>query len=78
MMEKRYTIEQISKAVGMNKETVERLRKWRVGWSQRGYTLEEVKTILKGYPPLPREAISPRAWKALELRDRLEKEGGEA
>ena len=76
MEEPRYTAAQIALVAGTDPAYIMELRRLHlVEWHQKGYTLEEVRSILKGYPLLERAEINPRAFKALELYDRLTKGG---
>jgi len=71
----RYRWEQISKVTGLPVHRLEEKRRFtRVDWNANGYTVDEVRAILMGAPLLPREQINPRAFKALELWDRLAEE----
>ena len=71
-METRYSFDQISKVSGIAVYRLEeRRRQLRVDWHPKGYTLEEVKKILCGHPLCERSMITPRAYKALELWDKL-------
>ncbi len=70
--ETRYTFDQIGRVTGLPMNTLEYFRKNRnLWWHPKGYTLEEVRKMLHGYPLVERESINPRAYKALELYDRL-------
>ena len=71
----RYSFEQISKVSGITVYRLEeRRRQLGVEWHPKGYTVEEVTRILCWHPLLEREKINPRAYKALELHDRLTEE----
>ena len=75
MNEPRYTAAQIALVAGTDPAYIMELRRLHlVEWRQKGYTLEEVRAILKGIPLLEREKINPRAYKALDLLDRLTEE----
>ena len=75
-MDTRYRFDQISKVSGIAVYRLEeRRRQMGVDWDAKGYTLAEVKKILCGHPLIERSTINPRAYKALELYDRLTKEG---
>lgn len=68
----RYSFDQISKVSGIAVYRLEeRRRQLGVFWHPKGYTVEEVNRILCGHPLLKRAEINPRAFKALELLDRL-------
>ena len=68
----RYMFDQISKVSGIAVYRLkERRRQLGVDWHPKGYSLKEVKKILCGHPLLERAAINPRAYKALELWDKL-------
>lgn len=76
MEETRYSFDQIAKVTGLRMSDLENRRRFsRVNWHAKGYMLNEIKTILDSYPLLNRAEINPRAYKALELYDRLTKEG---
>ena len=76
MNEPRYTFAQIALVSGTDPAYIAELRRQRMVEWQQSYTLDQVKAILKGYPLLERAEINPRAFKALELYDRLTKGGG--
>ena len=72
MNETRYTLAQAALISGTDPATLNDIRRIRlIDWRQKGYTLDEIRTILAGHPLLPRDQINPRAYKALELWDRL-------
>lgn len=75
MNEPRYTFAQIALVSGTDPAYIAELRRQRMVEWQQSYTLDQVKAILKGYPLLERAEINPRAFKALELYDRLTKGG---
>ena len=76
MEETKYSFDQISKVTGLSVHRLEtRRRICGVAWHPKGYTVAEIKEILIGCPLLERAKINPRAFKALELYDRLTKEG---
>ena len=74
MNEPRYTFAQIALVSGTDPAYIAELRRQRMVEWQQSYTLDQVKAILKGIPLLEREKINPRAYKALELLDRLTEE----
>ena len=74
MNEPRYTFAQIALVSGTDPAFIAELRRQRMVEWQQSYTLDQVKAILKGYPLLERAEINPRAFKALELYDRLTEE----
>ena len=73
MNEPRYTFAQIALVSGTDPAYIAELRRQRMVEWQQSYTLDQVKAILKGIPLLEREKINPRAYKALDLLDRLTK-----
>ena len=75
MNEPRYTFAQVAMVSGTDPAYIAELRRQRMVEWQQSYTLDQVKAILKGYPLLERAEINPRAFKALELYDRLTKGG---
>ena len=74
MNEPRYTFAQIALVSGTDPAFIAELRRQRMVEWQQSYTLDQVKAILKGIPLLEREKINPRAYKALELLDRMTEE----
>ena len=74
MNEPRYTFAQIALVSGTDPAYIAELRRQRMVEWQLSYTLDQVKAILKGIPLLEREKINPRAYKALELHERLTEE----
>lgn len=74
MNEPRYTFAQIALVSGTDPAYIAELRRQRMVEWQQSYTLDQVKATLKGIPLLEREKINPRAYKALELLDRLTEE----
>ena len=74
MNEPRYTFAQIAMVAGTDPAFIAELRRQRMVEWQQSYTLDQVKAILKGIPLLEREKINPRAYKALELLDRMTEE----
>ena len=74
MNEPRYTFAQIALVSGTDPAYIAELRRQRMVEWQQSYTLDQVKAILKGIPLLEREKINPRAYKALELHERLTEE----
>ena len=71
MDETRYTLAQAALASGLDVMALNERRKDKLEWRQKGYTLDEIKTLVAGHPLKPRDQINPRAYKALELWDRL-------
>ena len=71
MEETRYTLAQAALATGLDVMTLNERRKDKLKWRQKGYTLDEIKVFVAGHPLKPRDQINPRAYKALELWDRL-------
>ena len=74
MDETRYTLAQAALATGLDVMTLNERRKDKLGWRQKGYTLEEIRILVAGHPLKPRDQINPRAYKALELWARLNAE----
>ena len=74
MNEPRYTFAQIALVSGTDPAYIAELRRQRMVEWQQSYSLDQVKAILKGIPLLEREKINPRAYKALELHERLTEE----
>lgn len=74
MNETRYTLAQAAMATGLDVMTLAERRKDKMEWRQKGYTLDEIKTLVDGHPLKPRDQINPRAYKALELWARLNAE----
>ena len=78
MNDTRYSFDQIHTVSGIAVYRLEeRRRQLGVSWHPKGYTVEEVNRILCGHPLLEREKINPRAYKALELHERLTEEAQE-
>ena len=76
MNDTRYSFDQIHTVSGIAVYRLEeRRRQLGVSWHPKGYTVGEVNRILCGHPLLERAEINPRAFKALELYDRLTKGG---
>ena len=71
MDETRYTLAQAALATGLDVMALNERRKNKLEWRQKGYTLAEIKVLVAGHPLKPRDQINPRAYKALELWDRL-------
>ena len=72
MDETRYTLAQAAIVSGLWPTDLNERRKLKIiPWRQHGYTLDEIRTILGGHHLKPRDQINPRAYKALELWDRL-------
>ena len=71
MDETRYTLAQAALATGLDVMALNDRRKDKLEWRQKGYTLDEIKVLVAGHPLKPRDQINPRAYKALELWDRL-------
>lgn len=77
-MESRYLFDTISKVCDIPVYRLEaRRRLFNLNWHPKGYTLEEVQRLLMGVTLRTRDEINPRAYKALELLDRLTKEANQ-
>lgn len=71
MDETRYSFEVLDKVSVYPVDFMERRRRnLGISWHPKGYTLEEARAILGGSIK-PRNKINPRAYKALELWDKL-------